>query len=301
MASINRTLIANQLLPGLNAILGISYKDVPEEHKPFYEIENSERAFEEEQMFTLFGNAPIKPEGSAVQYDTARESWKARYEHNTVALAFAITEEALEDNLYETNSKLQAKGLGRSMANSKQLSAASPFNNGFSSSYTGGDGVALFSASHPTVGAGNQSNLLTAADLSESALESAVISIQLMQDDRGILIGALPVCLGISPYDQFNAHRILFSDLRVGTADNDANALNDKGMLRTIYVNRRFTDNDAWFVKTDVPNGTKMFIRRPLESKMEQDFDTGNMRYKARERYSFGWSDWRGWMGNQGV
>lgn len=297
---ITRANEAKELLPGLNAIFGLEYKSIDDEHTSLFEVENSERAFEEEVLFSMFGTAPVKSEGAGVQYDTAQEGYTARYTHNTVALAFAITEEAMEDNLYDTFAKVRAKGLARAMANTKQVTAANVFNNGFSASYVGGDNVALFSASHPTVGAGNQSNTVS-ADLSESALETASINISLFKDDRGILIGSMPVSLHIPPQLQFIAERILKSDKRVGTADNDANAMRNMGILSKGWsINHRFTDTNAWFIKTDVPNGTKCFVRVPLSTKMEADFDTGNIRYKARERYSFGWSNWRGFYGSNG-
>jgi hypothetical protein len=312
MSAINRGSITKQLEPGLNYIMGLSYGEIDNEHAPLFEIENSSRAFEEEVMFSMFGEAPTKAEGASLQYDDAEELWTSRYTHETIALGFAITEEALEDNQYDTFSKLRAKALGRSMASTKQTKAASVFNNGFSSSYTGGDGVALFSASHPTVAAGNLSNY-TNTDLSETAVENAHIAIAAYKDDRGILIGARPLSLHIPSDLQFTAHKILNSTLtttpltnvagseNVSNA-NDVNAVRSMGVFpRGVFVNHRFTDTDAWFVKTDVPNGTKMFVRAPLQSKMEGDFDTGNMRYKVRERYSFGWSDWRGFYGSEGA
>lgn len=300
MAAITRANIAKQLLPGLNAIFGVEYGSVDNEHEALYAIENSERAFEEEVLFTGFGTAPTKQEGAAVEYDNAQEQWTARYTMETVALAFSITEEAMEDNLYDTFAKVRAKALARAMANTKQVKAANTFNNGFSASFTGGDAVALFSGSHPTLAAGNQSNTV-AVDLSETAIENALINISLFKDDRGILIGAKGVSLHVPPQLQFVAERILKSPARVATADNDLNAVKSMGMLPGGYsVNHRFTDTNAWFMKTDVPNGTKMFVRVPLQTKMEPDFDTGNLRFKSRERYAFGWSDWRGWYGSSG-
>ena len=253
-------------------------------------------------MQTGFGTAQTKPEGEQVQFDDAQETWSSRYVHETVAMAFAITEEAIEDNLYGTTGKMKAAAMGRAMANAKQIKAAAIFNNGFSASalYAGGDGVSLFSTSHPTLLAGNQSNRVS-ADLSETALENALINISLLKDDRGILIGAKANSLHIPPQLQFIAHRILKSDGRVGTADNDTNAMKDMGLFSKGYsINHRFTDTNAWFIRTDVPNGTKMFVRVPLGTKDDVDFLTGNMRYKARERYSFGWSDWRQWYGSAG-
>ena len=304
--AINRASINKELLPGLNAIFGLEYGEVNNEHQAIYEVENSDRAFEEEVLFTGFGTAPTKGEGAAVSYDDAQESYTARYTAETVALAFAITEEAMEDNLYDTFAKLRAKGLARAMANTKQVKGANLFNNSFSD--TIGDGVAFFSASHPTVADGLQSNLLAASDLAESTLETALTSIQKTKDDRGILIGASAVSLHI-PVDYWAvADRVLSSPGNTQTsaaaADPNTNAINairHMGMVPEGYhINRRFTDTDAWFVKTDVPNGTKMFVRSPLQTKMEPDFDTGNLRFKARERYSFGVSDWRGWYGSAG-
>jgi hypothetical protein len=272
--AINRASISKELLPGLNAVFGMEYGEVNNEHEPLYDIENSDRAFEEEVLFTGFGTAPTKGEGASVSYDDAQESYTARYTAETVALAFAVTEEAMEDNLYDTFAKLRARGLARAMANTKQVKAANIYNNGFTD--TIGDGAAFFSASHPTISDGLQSNLLGAADLSEATLETALTAIQKIKDDRGILIGASAVSLHI-------------------------NATRHMGMVpEGYYINRRFTDTDAWFVKTDVPNGTKMFVRSPLQTKMEPDFDTGNLRFKARERYSFGVSDWRSWVGSAG-
>ena len=299
--AINRADIAKELLPGLNAVFGLEYGSVDNEHEPLYTIENSDRAFEEEVLFTGFATAPTKTEGAAVQYDSAQENYTARYTAETVALAFAITEEAMEDNLYDTFSKVKSRSLARAMANTKQTKAANVFNNAFSTSYTGGDGQPLISDSHPTISDGSQDNDLDTVDLSETNLETALIAIQKTKDDRGILIGASAVCLHIAPTNQFNAERILNSPGRSGSANNDINAINNMGLIPDgYYVNRRFTDTNAFFIKTDVPNGTKRFVRAPLQTKMEPDFDTGNMRFKARERYSFGWSDWRGWYGSQG-
>ena len=308
--AINRSSIAKELLPGLNAVFGIEYADVDNEHAPLFDVENSDRAFEEEVLFTGFGSAPVKGEGAAVQYDDAQEGYTARYTHETISLAFAVTEEAMEDNLYDTFAKLRARGLARAMANTKQVKAADVFNNGFSSSYLGGDGVALFSASHPTVGNGNQSNTLGATDLSEASLETALITIAKAKDDRGILIGLQAESLHIPPDLAFTADQILNSTLSTTTVTNsttgvtntnDINSIRNQGLVPGgFFVNRRFTDTNAWFIKTDCPNGTKMFVRAPLQTKMEPDFDTGNLRYKARERYSFGWSDWRGFYGASG-
>ena len=306
--AINRASIAKELLPGLNAVFGMEYGEVNNELEPLYEIENSDRAFEEEVLFTSFGSAPTKGEGAAVTYDDAQESYTARYTAETIALAFAVTEEAMEDNLYDTFAKLRAKGLARAMANTKQVKAANVFNNGFTD--TIGDAVAFFSDSHPTVGDGLQSNLIAASDLAESTLETALTNVQKIKDDRGILIGASAVSLHI-PVDSWAiADRILSSPGNTSASGGQAanpninaiNAVRHLGMLPEGYhINRRFTDTTSWFVKTDVPNGTKMFVRSPLQTKMEPDFDTGNLRFKARERYSFGVSDWRGWAGSQGT
>ena len=308
--AINRASISKELLPGLNAVFGMEYGEVNNELEPLYEIENSDRAFEEEVLFTGFGTAPTKGEGASVSYDDAQESYTARYTAETVALAFAVTEEAMEDNLYDMFAKLRAKGLARAMANTKQVKAANIFNNGFSD--TIGDNAAFFSASHPTISDGLQSNLLAASDLAESTLETALTSIQKIKDDRGILVGASAVSLHI-PVDYWAvADRVLSSPGNTqasaasgatsgGFNTNAINAVRHMGMVPEGYhINRRLTDTDAWFVKTDVPNGTKMFVRSPLQTKMEPDFDTGNLRFKARERYSFGVSDWRGFFGSAG-
>ena len=305
--AINRASISKELLPGLNAVFGMEYGEVDDEHKVLFDVENSDRAFEEEVLFTGFGSAPTKGEGAAVSYDDAQESYTARYTAETVALAFAVTEEAMEDNLYDTFAKLRAKGLARAMANTKQVKAANLFNNGFSD--TIGDGAAFFSAAHPTISDGNQSNLMAAADLSEATLETALTNIQKIKDDRGILIGASAVSLHI-PVDSWAiADRILSSPGNTQTSaaaanpnTNAINATRHLGMLPEGYhINRRFTDTTSYFIKTDVPNGTKMFVRSPLQTKMEPDFDTGNLRFKARERYSFGVSDWRGFFGSAGT
>ena len=300
--AINRASISKELLPGLNAICGLEYGQVNNEHESLLDIENSDRAFEEEVLFTGFGEAPVKGEGAAVVYDTASESYTARYTAETVALAFAVTEEAMEDNLYDTFAKLRAKGLARAMATTKQVKAADIFNTAFAAAGVNyGDGVSFISNAHPTVGDGNQSNLLGAADLSQTTLETSLTAIQKTKDDRGILIGASALSLHI-PVDSWNiADVILNTPGRTSSSDNDINATRHMGMVpQGFYVNRRFTDTDAWFVKTDVPNGAKMFTRTPLQTKMEPDFDTGNLRFKARERYSFGISDWRGYYGSAG-
>ena len=300
--AINRASIAKELLPGLNAVFGIEYGEVNEEHKPLYEIESSDRAFEEEVLFTGFGGAPVKNEGAAVVYDDASESYTARYTAETVALAFAVTEEAMEDNLYDTFAKLRAKGLARSMANTKQQKAADLYNNGFSTNQ--GDGVPMFSAAHPVTGTGTITNITTAAAIAEGTIEAAIIQIQKTTDDRGILVGAAAESLHIPTDLLFTADQLLNTPGATagGFALNDINAIRHLGVIPDgFYVNRRFTDVNAWFIKTNVPNGTKMFNRTPLQTKMEPDFDTGNLRFKARERYSFGVSDWRGWFGNAGA
>ena len=304
--AINRASISKELLPGLNAVFGLEYGEVNNEHEPLYDVENSDRAFEEEVLFTGFGTAPTKGEGAAVSYDDAQESYTARYTAETVALAFAVTEEAMEDNLYDTFAKLRARGLARAMANTKQVKAANLFTNGFTQ--TIGDGAAFFSAAHPTISDGLQSNLMAAADLTEATLETALTSIQKITDDRGILIGASAISLHV-PVDSWAiADRIMSSPGNTQTSaasanpnNNAINATRHMGMIPEGYfINRRFTDVDSYFIKTDVPNGAKMFVRSPLQTKMEPDFDTGNLRFKARERYSFGVSDWRGYFGSAG-
>jgi hypothetical protein len=298
--AINRASIAKELVPGLNAVFGIEYGEVNEEHKPLYEIESSDRAFEEEVLFTGFGGAPVKGEGAAVVYDDASESYTARYTAETVALAFAVTEEAMEDNLYDTFAKLRAKGLARSMANTKQQKAADLYNFGFSTNQ--GDGVPMFSAAHPVTGTGTVTNITTAAAIAEATIEAAIIQIQKLTDDRGILIGAAAESLHIPTDLLFTADVLLNTPGITNSANNDINAVRHLGVIPDgFYVNRRFTDVNAWFIKTNCPNGTKMFNRTPLQTKMEPDFDTGNLRFKARERYSFGVSDWRGWFGNAGA
>lgn len=305
--AINRASIAKELLPGLNAVFGLEYGEVADEHAPLYDVENSDRAFEEEVLFTGFGTAPVKGEGAAVSYDDAQESYTSRYTHETIALGFAVTEEAMEDNLYDTFAKLRAKGLARAMANTKQVKAADVFNNGFNGSFAGGDGKAFFASDHPTIGAGNQSNLLAASDLSEAALETALIAISKTKDDRGILVGAQAESLHIPSDLAFTADQILNSPLSTTIANNatnvnDINSIRNQGLVPNgFYVNRRFTDTNGYFIKTDVPNGAKMFVRSPLQTKMEPDFDTGNLRFKARERYAFGFSDWRGFYGSAGA
>jgi len=301
--AISRQQLAKELEPGLNALFGLEYKNYENQHTEIFDIENSDRAFEEEVMLSGFANAAVKSEGSAVTFDTANESFTSRYTHETIALAFAITEEAIEDNLYDRIATRYTKALARSMAQTKQIKAANVLNNGFSSSFPGGDGKELFATDHPTQSAGELKNeLSTSADLSETSLEQAMIDIAAFKDERGFKIAARGLKLIIPSELQFTAERILKSPARVGTSDNDLNALSSKGMIPQGYVvNNYLTDTDAFFIKTDVPNGMKMFNRANLKTAMEGDFDTGNVRYKARERYSFGFSDWRGMFGSPGA
>ena len=300
--AISRAQLLKELLPGLNALFGLEYKNYGEEHKEIYETETSERSFEEETKLSGFSAAPVKSEGAAIAYDNAQEAWTARYNHETIALGFSITEEAVEDNLYDSLSKRYTKALARAMAYTKQVKAASVLNNGFSSSYVGGDGVALFSANHPLVSGGTNSNRLTASDLNETSLEAAVIQIAGWTDERGLLIAAKPGKLIVPPALMFTAKRLLDTELRVATADNDINALKAMGSIPGGYtVNHYLTDTNAWFLTTDVPNGMKHFVRTPLANSMDGDFDTGNVRYKSRERYSFGWSDPLGMFGSPGA
>jgi hypothetical protein len=300
--AISRAQLLKELLPGLNALFGLEYKTYQEEHKEIYETETSERSFEEETKLSGFSAAPVKAEGAAIAYDNAQEAWTARYSHETIALGFSITEEAVEDNLYDSLSKRYTKALARAMAYTKQVKAASVLNNGFSSSYVGGDGKALFAADHPLVSGGTNSNRLTASDLNETSLEAAVIQIAGWTDERGLLIAAKPGKLIVPPALMFTAKRLLDTELRVATADNDINALKAMGSIPGGYtVNHYLTDTNAWFLTTDVPNGMKHFVRTPLQNSMDGDFDTGNVRYKSRERYSFGWSDPLGMFGSPGA
>ena len=301
--AISRSQLLKELLPGLNALFGMEYERYPEEHKAIFETETSERSFEEETKLSGFGTAPVKGEGAAIAYDNAQEAWTARYNHETIALGFSITEEAIEDNLYDSLSARYTKALARSMANTKQVKAANILNNGFSSSYPGGDGQPLFSTAHPLVSGGTNSNEpATAADLNETSLEAAIIQIAAWTDERGLLIAAKPRKLVVPPALMFVATRLLETELRTATADNDINALRSMGAIPQGYtVNHYLTDSDAWFICTDVPNGLKHFVRSPLSNSMDGDFDTGNVRYKARERYSFGWSDPLGMWGSEGA
>jgi hypothetical protein len=301
--AISRAQLLKELLPGLNALFGLEYKRYGEEHKEIFDTESSERSFEEETKLSGFSAAPVKNEGSAIAYDNAQEAFTARYNHETIALGFSLTEEAVEDNLYASLSSRYTKALARAMSYTKQTKAASVLNNGFSSNYPGGDGVALFSASHPLVSGGVNSNIpSTPADLNETSLEAAVIQIAAWTDERGLLIAAKPKKLIIPPALMFVATRLLDTELRVGTADNDINALKSNGSIPGGYaVNHFLTDVDAWFLTTDVPNGLKHFVRAPMSNSMDGDFDTGNVRYKSRERYSFGWSDPLGMFGSSGA
>jgi len=301
--AISRAQLLKELLPGLNALFGLEYATYGEQHKEIYETETSERSFEEETKLSGFSAAPVKNEGSAIAYDNAQEAWTSRFNHETIALGFSITEEAVEDNLYDSLSARYTKGLARAMAYTKQVKSANVLNNGFSSAYVGGDGVALFSASHPLVSGGTNSNIpSTPADLNETSLEAAVIQIAAWTDERGLLIAAKPRKLIVPPSLQFTATRLLETELRVSTADNDINALKNNGSIPEGYtINHFLTDTNAWFLTTDVPNGMKHFVRMPLANSMDGDFDTGNVRYKARERYSFGWSDPLGMYGSAGA
>ena len=302
--AISRAQLLKELLPGLNALFGMEYARYGEEHKEIYETESSERSFEEETKLSGFSAAPVKAEGAAISYDNAQEAWSTRYSHETIALGFSITEEAVEDNLYDSLSARYTKSLARAMSYTKQVKAAATLNNGFidASAYYGGDGVPLFSTAHPTVGGGTNSNAPSVGvDLNETSLEAAVIQIAAWTDERGLLIAAKPQKLVIPPALMFVADRLLKTEMRVGTADNDINALKNMGSIPGgSTVNHFLTDTNAWFICTDVPNGLKHFVRTPMATSMDGDFDTGNVRYKARERYSFGWSDPLGMWGSSG-
>ena len=299
--AITRAQLLKELLPGLTALFGLEYEKYETEHAEIYETENSERSFEEEVKLSGFGAAPVKPEGSAISFDSAQESYTARYNHETVAMGFSVTEEAMEDNLYDALSARYTKALARAMAYTKQVKAAALLNNGFTT-FNSGDGVTLFSTSHPTVAGGNNANRPTTdVDLNETSLEDAVIKIAAYVDERGLLIAARPRKLIVPPALMFVATRLLETDLRVGTADNDLNAIRSNGSIPEGYrVNHYLTDTDAFFLTTDVPNGMKHFVRTPMATSMDGDFDTGNVRYKARERYSFGVSDPLGMFGSRG-
>ena len=301
--AISRAQLLKELLPGLNALFGMEYKRYGEEHKEIYETETSERSFEEETKLSGFSAAPVKNEGAAIAYDNAQEAWTARYNHETIAMGFSITEEAMEDNLYDSLSARYTKALARGMAYTKQVKAAAILNNGFSAAVVYGDGQSLFSTAHPLVSGGTNSNRpATNADLNETSLEAAVIQIAGWTDERGLLIAAKPRKLIVPPALQFVATRLLETSLRVGTTDNDINALKNNGSIPEGYtINHFLTDTNAWFLKTDVPNGLKHFVRVPLSTSMDADFDTGNNRYKSRERYSFGVSDPLGCFGSPGA
>jgi len=301
--AISRSQLLKELLPGLNALFGLEYNRYGEQHKEIYEIESSERSFEEETKLSGFAAAVVKPEGSAIQYDNAQEAWTSRYNHETIALGFSLTQEAIEDNLYDSLSARYVKALARAMAYTKQVKAASTLNNGFNAAVTGGDGQALFSGAHPLVSGGTNSNQpTTAADLNETSLEAAVIQIAGWTDERGLLIAAKPKKLILPPALQFVATRLLETESRVGTADNDINAIKSNGVIPGGYtVNNFLTDSNAWFLSTDVPNGLKMFVRAPISNDMQGDFETGNVRYRARERYSVGYSDPLGMYGSAGA
>ena len=310
MAAISRAQQLKELIPGLNALFGLEYERYGEEHKELFEIESSDRSFEEELKLSGFGAAPVKNEGQAMSYDVAQEAWSTRYTHETIVYGFAITEEAMEDNLYDSLSARYTKALARGMAYTKQVKAANVLNNGFNQNYLGGDGVSLFGTNssgsvtnHPLVNGSTVSNRpSTAADLNETSLEAAVIQIAGWTDERGLLIAAKPKKLVVPPSLQFVATRLLETELRVSTADNDINAIKNNGSIPEGYtVNHWLTDSNAWFLLTDVPNGLKHFIRTPLQTSSDGDFDTGNLRYRARERYSFGYSDPLGVYGSPGT
>ena len=307
--AISRAQLLKELLPGLNALFGMEYARYGEEHKEIYETEKSERSFEEETKLAGFNAAPVKNEGSAIAYDNAQEAFTARYTHETIALGFSITEEAIEDNLYDSLSARYTKALARAMAYTKQVKAAAVINNGFNGAFAGGDGVSLFGnnssgtrVGHPLVGGGvNFNSPTTGVDLNETSLENAVIQIAAWTDERGLLIAAKPRKMVIPPALMFTAKRLLDTELRVATADNDINAIKQMGAIPEGYtVNHFLTDPNGWYLCTDVPNGMKHFERMPLANSMDGDFDTGNVRYKARERYSFGWSDPLGMWGSSG-
>ena len=299
--AISRQQLAKELEPGLNALFGLEYKNYENQHAEIYDTENSDRAFEKEVMLSGFDKAAVKSEGAAVVYDSAQETYTARYQHETIALAFSITEEAVEDNLYDKISTRYTKALARSMAQTKQLKAAAILDGAFTTS-TGGDGVALCATNHPVIAGTFANELATPADLSETSLEQSLIDIAKMTDERGLKIAAKGMKLIIHPAQQFAAERIMKSANRVGTADNDANAMKSMGMIpQGFVVNNFLADSESFFIKTDVPNGMKHMVRAPIKTAMEGDFETGNVRYKARERYSFGFSDPRGIFGSPGV
>jgi hypothetical protein len=300
--AISRAQLVKELEPGLNALFGLEYKSYANEHAEIFDTESSDRAFEEEVMLSGFANATVKPEGQGVQFDDAQETFTARYTNETIALAFAITEEAIEDNLYDRLASRYTKALARSMANTKQVKAAAVINNGYAAGFAGGDGQPLFSTAHPTMAGTFSNRLTTASQLNETSLEAALIQIAAMTDERGLLIAAQGMKLVIPPALQFVADRLMSSQGRTGTADNDINAVRNMGMVPQGYaINHYFTNANRWMIKTDVPNGLKHFVRSPIKTSMEGDFDTGNVRYKARERYVFGFSDPRGAFGSGNV
>jgi|TARA_R110000744_G_scaffold176689_1_gene295525 hypothetical protein len=301
--AISRAQLLKELLPGLNALFGLEYAKYGEEHAEIYETESSDRSFEEETKLSGFGAAPKKNEGAAISYDNAQEAWTARYNHETIAMGFSVTEEAIEDNLYDSLSSRYTKALARAMAYTKQVKAAAILNNAFDSTYTYGDGVELCATNHPLVSGGTNSNeLATPADLNETSLEASIIQVAGWTDERGLLIAAKPSKLVVPPALQFVSTRLLETELRTNTADNDINAIRNMGAVPQGYaVNHYLTDTNAWFLMTDVPNGLKHFVRTPMQTSMDADFDTGNSRYKARERYSFGVSDPLGIFGSAGA
>jgi hypothetical protein len=301
--AMSRAQLLKELLPGLNALFGLEYKQYGEEHKEIFEQETSERSFEEEVKLSGFAAAPVKNEGAAIAYDNAQEAYTARYNHETIAMGFSITEEAMEDNLYDSLSARYTKALARAMAYTKQVKGANILNRAFNASYTYGDGVVLCSTAHPLVSGGTNSNRpTTASDLNETSLESAIIQISNWTDERGLLVAGKPKKLVIPPDLMFIAQRLLKTEGRVGTADNDINAVRSMGVIPGGFsVNHYLTDTNAWFITTDIPNGLKYFIRTPMSTSMDGDFDTGNARYKARERYSFGVSDALGIFGSPGT
>ena len=307
--AVSRSQLVKELEPGLNALFGLEYKNYENEHAEIFDIESSDRAFEEEVMLSGFGNAQVKAEGQGVSFDDAQETFTSRYTHETIALAFSITEEAIEDNLYDRLASRYTKALARSMANTKQVKAANVLNNGFDGNFAGGDGVSLFGnnaggviVNHPTLAGTFSNQLQTPADLNETSLEQSLIDISAFTDERGLKIAARGMKLIIHPNQQFTAERLMESKGRTATADNDINAIVSRGMVPQGYViNHYLTDTDAFYIKTDVPNGMKMFNRSPIKTSMEGDFDTGNVRYKARERYSFGFSDPRGMYASAGA
>ena len=303
MAAISRAQLLKELLPGLNALFGLEYERYGEKYKEIFETESSDRSFEEEQKLSGFGAAAVKNEGSAITYDNAQEAWSTRYTHETIALGFSLTEEAIEDNLYDSLSARYTKALARAMAYTKEVKGAAVLNNAFNTNYTGGDGKSLCNSAHPLVYGSTISNVpATPADLNETSLENAVIQISLWVDERGLLIAAKPKKLVLPPALQFVATRLLETEQRVGTADNDLNALKNNGSIPQGYaINHFLTDSNAWFLTTDVPNGMKHFVRAPITNDMSGDFDTGNVRYRSRERYSFGYSDPLSMYGSTGA